>query len=162
MSDVESSLERDKGLALYRAMSKIHGCEARVRKGLSSGEVGFNYWPIEGHEAMSAGAAVALEPDDQLVATYRGLADVVAKGVTLGPYFAELIGRSTGLSKGKAGAMGVSEPVGRDHVDDRHRRRRTADRQRARSWQHRCATSRESSWSASVTVPRASASSTKR
>ena len=111
MSDVDSSVGRERDLALYRAMSKIHACEARVRKGLSSGEVGFNYWPIEGHEAMSAGAAVALEPDDQLVATYRGLADVVAKGVTLGPYFAELIGRSTGLSKGKAGAMGVSEPA---------------------------------------------------
>ena len=91
-------------------MSKIHTCEMRVRRGLSSGEVGFSYWPVEGHEAMAAGAAVALAPGDQVVATYRGLADVVGNGVDLGPYFAELIGKATGLSKGKAGAMGVSQP----------------------------------------------------
>lgn len=110
MSSVETEVGREAGFALYRTMSKIHCCEARIRKGLSAGEVGFSYWPVEGHEAMSAGAALALEPEDQLVATYRGLADVVAKGVSLKPYFAELFGKSTGLSKGKAGAMGVSQP----------------------------------------------------
>ncbi len=110
MSGIEKRAGKDTALELYRTMSKIHACEMRVRKGLSSGEVGFSYWPIEGHEAMAAGAAVALGPDDQVVATYRGLADVVGNGVELGPYFAELIGKATGLSKGKAGAMGVSQP----------------------------------------------------
>ena len=110
MSDIEKRAGKDTALELYRTMSKIHACEMRVRKGLSSGEVGFSYWPVEGHEAMAAGAAVALEDGDQVVATYRGLADVVGNGVELGPYFAELIGKATGLSKGKAGAMGVSQP----------------------------------------------------
>jgi 2-oxoisovalerate dehydrogenase E1 component len=110
MSDIEKRAGKDVALDLYRAMSRIHASEMRVRKGLSSGEVGFSYWPVEGHEAMAAGAAVALEPGDQIVATYRGLADVVGNGVDLGPYFAELIGKATGLSKGKAGAMGVSQP----------------------------------------------------
>ena len=32
----------------------------RVRKGLSSGEIAMSYWPVEGQEAMSAGAALAL------------------------------------------------------------------------------------------------------
>jgi 2-oxoisovalerate dehydrogenase E1 component len=91
-------------------MSKVSRCDARVRKGLASGEAGFSYWPVEGQEAMSAGAMVALAPTDQIVTTYRGLGDVVAKGVGLPAYFAELLGKSTGLSKGKAGAMGVSEP----------------------------------------------------
>jgi 2-oxoisovalerate dehydrogenase E1 component len=103
-------ISREEALALYTTMSKIHRCDARVRKALMTGEAGFSYWPVEGHEALAAGAALALDDGDQLVATYRGLADVVAKGVTLGPYFAELLGRSAGLSKGKAGAMGVSEP----------------------------------------------------
>ncbi len=103
-------LGKDTVVSLYRAMSKVHRCDERVRKGLMTGEAGFSYWPVDGQEAMSAGAMVALAPDDQIVTTYRGLGDVVAKGVTLGPYFAELLGKSTGLSKGKAGAMGVSEP----------------------------------------------------
>jgi 2-oxoisovalerate dehydrogenase E1 component len=111
MGDVRiDGIGRDEAIALYTTMSKIHRCDARVRTALMTGEAGFSYWPVEGHEALSAGAALALEDGDQLVATYRGLADVVAKGVTLGPYFAELLGRSAGLSKGKAGAMGVSEP----------------------------------------------------
>ena len=103
-------VETEVAVALYRAMSKVHRCDARVRKGLMTGEAGFSYWPVEGQEAMSAGAMLALGPDDQIVTTYRGLADVVAKGVSLPEYFAELLGKSTGLSKGKAGAMGVSEP----------------------------------------------------
>jgi 2-oxoisovalerate dehydrogenase E1 component len=100
----------DIAVALYRAMSKVHRCDERIRKALMSGEGMFSYWPVEGQEAMSAGAMVALGPDDQIVTTYRGLGDVVAKGVSLPEYFAELFGKSTGLSKGKAGAMGVSEP----------------------------------------------------
>jgi 2-oxoisovalerate dehydrogenase E1 component len=103
-------VDRETAMALYRAMSKVHRCDERVRKGLMTGEAGFSYWPVDGQEAMSAGAMVALGPDDQIVTTYRGLGDVVAKGVSLPAYFAELLGKSTGLSKGKAGAMGVSEP----------------------------------------------------
>ena len=145
MSDVESSVERGKGLALYHAMSKIHASEARVRKGLSSGEVGFNYWPIEGHEAMSAGAAVALEPDDQLVATYRGLADVVAKGVTLGPVLRRAHRQLDRSVEGQGRCDGRERTIRRDHVDDRHRRRGPADRERPRSRRHRCARSPGSS-----------------
>ncbi|BBX41962.1 2-oxoisovalerate dehydrogenase E1 [Mycobacterium simiae] len=59
---------------------------------------------------MSAGAALALSETDQLVTTYRGLGDVVAKGIDLPGYFAEILGRGTGLSKGKAGAMGIYDP----------------------------------------------------
>lgn len=100
----------DRSLALYRLMSKIHLGDKRVRKGLSSGEIAMSYWPVDGQEAMSAGAALALADTDQLVTTYRGLGDVVAKGIDLKGYFGEIIGRSTGLSRGKAGAMGIYDP----------------------------------------------------
>jgi pyruvate/2-oxoglutarate/acetoin dehydrogenase E1 component/TPP-dependent pyruvate/acetoin dehydrogenase alpha subunit len=69
-----------------------------------------SYWPVDGQEAMSAGAALALADSDQLVTTYRGLGDLVAKGIDLTGYFAEMLGRRTGLSKGKAGAMGIFDP----------------------------------------------------
>ncbi|MEB4212170.1 dehydrogenase E1 component subunit alpha/beta [Mycobacterium sp. 94-17] len=104
------SLSSDRALALYRLMSKVHHCDRRVRKGLSSGEIAMSYWPVEGQEAMSAGAGLALMDTDQLVTTYRGLGDVVAKGIDLSGYFAEILGKSTGLSKGKAGAMGIFDP----------------------------------------------------
>ncbi len=100
----------DRAIELYRLMSKVHHADARIRKGLSSGEIAMSYWPVDGQEAMSAGAALALQPTDQLVATYRGLGDVIAKGIDLPGYFGEILGRSTGLSKGKAGAMGICDP----------------------------------------------------
>ncbi|CAA0079278.1 Acetoin:2,6-dichlorophenolindophenol oxidoreductase subunit beta [Mycolicibacterium vanbaalenii] len=106
-----SSSTRARALALYRLMSKIHHGDKRVRKGLSSGEIAMSYWPVDGQEAMSAGAALALSDADQLVTTYRGLGDVLAKGVDLPGYFGEILGRSSGLSKGKAGAMGIYDPA---------------------------------------------------
>lgn len=104
------ALSSDRAVDLYRLMSKVHHSDRRVRKGLSSGEIAMSYWPVDGQEAMSAGAALALSSTDQLVTTYRGLGDVVAKGIDLSGYFAEILGRRTGLSKGKAGAMGIYDP----------------------------------------------------
>jgi 2-oxoisovalerate dehydrogenase E1 component len=104
------TLDRAKALELYRTMMRIRRSDERIRMGMAGGEFGFAYWPVEGQEAISAGAACAIRPEDQSVITYRGLADAVAKGIPLGPYFAELMGKATGLSKGKAGAMGVSAP----------------------------------------------------
>jgi 2-oxoisovalerate dehydrogenase E1 component len=103
-------MDRAKALELYRTMVRVRLSDERIRMGILGGEFGFAYWPVEGQEAMSAGAACALGPGDQVVITYRGLGDAVAKGVPLRPYFAELMGKATGLSKGKAGAMGVSAP----------------------------------------------------
>ena len=100
----------DRSIALYRLMSKVHHADQRVRKGLSSGEIAMSYWPVDGQEAMSAGAMLALSDSDQLVTTYRGLGDVVAKGINLAGYFGEILGRRTGLSRGKAGAMGIFDP----------------------------------------------------
>ncbi|WP_082958312.1 alpha-ketoacid dehydrogenase subunit alpha/beta [Mycobacterium alsense] len=106
----KQALSSDRAVELYRLMSKVHHSDQRVRKGLSSGEIAMSYWPVDGQEAMSAGAALALSGTDQLVTTYRGLGDVVAKGIDLPGYFAEILGRGTGLSKGKAGAMGIYDP----------------------------------------------------
>jgi pyruvate dehydrogenase E1 component alpha subunit len=51
-----------------------------------------------------------LGTDDQLVTTYRGLHDQVAKGVPLGPLVAEILTRRTGVNAGKGGAMHISHP----------------------------------------------------
>ena len=95
---------------MYELMTLILTCDERIRRGLSAGEFAFTYWPATGQEAVAAALGTVLENDDQLVSTYRGLHDQVAKGVPLGPLVAEILTRRTGVNAGKGGAMHISHP----------------------------------------------------
>jgi acetoin:2,6-dichlorophenolindophenol oxidoreductase subunit alpha len=58
-----------------------------------------------GQEAVAAGFAAAMRPDDWTFATYRGHAHTLARGVPMTPVLAELLGRGNGLMAGKGGSM---------------------------------------------------------
>jgi len=58
-----------------------------------------------GMEAISAGFGAAMKPDDYTFATYRGHAHTLARGVSMTPVLAELLGRANGLMGGKGGSM---------------------------------------------------------
>src|SRR4029450_2946109 len=66
--------------------------------------------PCIGAEAIKAGALSTLEPDDLVFATYRGHGEALIKGVEPVSMMAELMGRATGVCKGKGGPMHISEP----------------------------------------------------
>ena len=154
MSGIEKRAGKDTALELYRTMSKIHTCEMRVRRGLSSGEVGFSYWPVEGHEAMSAGAAVALAPGRPgghhlPRARRRGR----ERASHCGPYFAELHreghravegqgrrhGRQPAPSPGSCGRPASSVPDRRSPTGSRSRRAlRGESARRAGELRRRC------------------------
>ncbi|MBV8861557.1 MAG: thiamine pyrophosphate-dependent dehydrogenase E1 component subunit alpha, partial [Mycobacterium sp.] len=68
------------------------------------------YWPSRGQEAIAAALGVALRPDDQLVTTYRGLHDLIGKGVPLEEIYGEMMGRVVGASRGKGGTMHIAKP----------------------------------------------------
>jgi acetoin:2,6-dichlorophenolindophenol oxidoreductase subunit alpha len=51
-----------------------------------------------------------LRPDDQLVTTYRGLHDLIGKGVPLEEIYGEMMGRTVGASRGKGGTMHIAKP----------------------------------------------------
>lgn len=63
-----------------------------------------------GQEAVAVGVAATLTKDDWVFITYRGHAFYLARGGPLPEFFAELMGRRTGLSKGKAGSMHLAAP----------------------------------------------------
>lgn len=63
-----------------------------------------------GQEAVAVGVCNALELRDVLFPNYRGHSFYLARGGDLGRFFAELMGRETGISKGKAGSMHLSAP----------------------------------------------------
>ena len=100
----------DRRRRMYELMALVLACDERVRRGLSGGEFACTYWPATGQEAIAAALGTVLDPDDQLVTTYRGLHDQLAKGAPLGPVVAELLTRATGVNAGKGGVMHVAHP----------------------------------------------------
>ena len=97
-------------LEIYRQIARIHEVDDAVRKGLSGGKFVFTYWPLTGQEAIPATLSTLLTDDDYMVTTYRGLHDLVGKGVPLRGLFAEMLGRQDGVNKGKGGSPHVSHP----------------------------------------------------
>jgi len=63
-----------------------------------------------GQEAVAVGLCPHLRVEDWLFINYRGHAFYLAKGGPMPELFAELYGKRTGLSKGKAGSMHLAAP----------------------------------------------------
>lgn len=65
--------------------------------------------PYIAQEATAVGVCAALEPKDLVLATYRGHGAAIAKGSDPKAMMAELLGRQTGVCKGKGGSMHLSD-----------------------------------------------------
>lgn len=65
--------------------------------------------PYIAQEATAVGVCAALEAKDLVLATYRGHGAAIAKGSDPETMMAELLGRQTGLCKGKGGSMHLSD-----------------------------------------------------
>ena len=63
-----------------------------------------------GQEAVAVGVCSNLTNNDLLFGTYRSHAYYIAKGGKLTEMMAELYGKVTGSSKGKAGSMHLADP----------------------------------------------------
>lgn len=63
-----------------------------------------------GQESVAVGVCSNLNIDDWIFINYRGHAFYLAKGGPLPEFFAELMGKKFGQSKGKAGSMHLASP----------------------------------------------------
>jgi TPP-dependent pyruvate/acetoin dehydrogenase alpha subunit len=97
-------------LGLYRDMARVRAFEEEVIDAFNQGLVPGSTHPCIGAEAIKAGALATLRPDDLVFATYRGHGEALLKGVDPVAMMAELMGRATGVCKGKGGSMHLSEP----------------------------------------------------
>jgi TPP-dependent pyruvate/acetoin dehydrogenase alpha subunit len=95
---------------IYELMVLMKSADDRLSKGISSGEILCVYWPSRGQEAIAAAMGVCLRSEDQLVTTYRGLHDLIGKGVPLVEIYGEMIGRQVGAGRGKGGTMHIARP----------------------------------------------------
>ncbi len=100
----------DVQMRIYALMVLMKAADDRLSKGIGTGEFMCVYWPSRGQEAVAAAMGVCLREDDQLVTTYRGLHDLIGKGVPLEEIYGEMMGRTVGAGRGKGGTMHIANP----------------------------------------------------
>ncbi len=90
---------------MFRMLCRIRTFEAQVQRLAAAGEVpGFPHLST-GQEAVAVGVCEHLGPQDTLFTGHRGHGHVLAKGSDVEATFAEIIGRDTGLCRGRGGTM---------------------------------------------------------
>ncbi|WP_433162311.1 thiamine pyrophosphate-dependent dehydrogenase E1 component subunit alpha [Kribbella sp. CA-247076] len=97
------------GVDLYRTVRLIRRFEERAIEFVRSGEIVGGIHPYIGEEAVAAGVCAALRPSDVITSTHRGHGHVLARGVDPARLLAELMGRETGLNKGRGGSMHAAD-----------------------------------------------------
>ncbi|TDY27024.1 pyruvate dehydrogenase E1 component alpha subunit [Paraburkholderia sp. BL6665CI2N2] len=96
---------------IYRRMTLIKQNDERFRAVIKSGKLVMPYYSPRGQEAIPSAVSVCLTDEDYICTIYRGVHDMIAKGVPLKELWAELGGRVTGTCKGKGGPMHVTHPA---------------------------------------------------
>ncbi len=110
MDAPQDKLPEDAHRRIFALMMLMKSADDRLSKGIATGEFMCVYWPSRGQEAIAAAMGVTLREDDQLVTTYRGLHDLIGKGVPLEEIYGEMMGRAVGASRGKGGTMHIANP----------------------------------------------------
>lgn len=102
---VESQLSKDALAEMYRRMLRIRIFEERVQTMIGASQVPGGGHLCIGQEAAIVGACMALRDDDYMTGNHRSHGHPIGKGAELAPLMAELLGKKTGVCRGKGGSM---------------------------------------------------------
>ena len=92
-------------LEMYRLQLEVRHVEQRAHDLFFQNLIkGTSHLSI-GQEAIAAGFAVAMNPDDYSFGTHRGHAQTLVRGAPISGVLGELMGRECGLMNGKGGSM---------------------------------------------------------
>jgi TPP-dependent pyruvate/acetoin dehydrogenase alpha subunit len=91
----------------YARMTLIRLFERSMHRLFLAGEIHGTTHLGAGQEAVAVGTCLALRPDDYVAGTYRGHGHALAKGTPPAPLAAEMLGRASGVCRGRAGSMNV-------------------------------------------------------
>lgn len=95
--------------AIYRRALTIREAEQALQKLFADGRIpGFLHLSI-GQEAVASAVSQWLGPDDTVSSNHRGHGHTLAKGVDLTGFFAEVLGRASGICGGRGGSMHVAD-----------------------------------------------------
>jgi pyruvate dehydrogenase E1 component alpha subunit len=110
MSDPTPKPDTKTLVAIYRRATLIKQNDERFRSVIKSGKLVMPYYSPRGQEIIPSATSVHLDDEDTICTIYRGIHDMLAKGVPPKRLWAELAGKITGTSKGKGGPMHVTDP----------------------------------------------------
>src|SRR5881296_1847102 len=100
LADVSEHLTTEDRVGLLRAMLMMRGIEERAMTLYRQGKVPGSFYDGFGQEAVSAGAAWAMAPEDRLCILHRDLAAHIIRGVTPTRILAQYMGRAAGVTAG--------------------------------------------------------------
>src|SRR5918993_1062158 len=96
-------------LDIYRMMVEARLFERRVHDLFLQGLVKGTSHLALGQEAIAAGYAAVLQPNDLVYCTYRGHVHTLLRGAPMAALMAELLGRANGICGGKGGSMHLTD-----------------------------------------------------
>ena len=97
--------DADTLMTIFRSMALLKANDERSRKLLTSGRLVAPYYSYRGQEVIPSAMSAALNDEDTICTIYRGIHDMLAKGMPLRELWSEVAGRATGTCKGKGGPM---------------------------------------------------------
>ncbi len=103
------TLSDEQQIEALRRMWQIRFFEEAAIRLYGEGRYRGSTHPYIAQEATALGVCATLRPTDQVLATYRGHGAAIAKGADPRGMMAELLGKATGMCKGKGGSMHMSQ-----------------------------------------------------
>ncbi len=104
-------MKKEQQLDLYYQMVLIRRVEERGAELYQAGKIGGFMHLYIGQEAVSTGLIAAREPRDRVITAYRDHGVALNCGISANEVMAELLGKATGMSKGKGGSMHMARYV---------------------------------------------------
>src|SRR5581483_3897052 len=108
-TDTDAGIDRERLLDMYERMMQIRVFEDLAGKNFAAGLIPGFVHLYAGEEAVAVGICAQLTDRDVITSTHRGHGHCIAKGVDIDGMVAELMGKSTGVCKGKGGSMHIAD-----------------------------------------------------
>lgn len=104
-----TTLSKEQLFEMQRRMLRIRYFDERASKMVKRGHIPGTVHTSIGQEAQVVGATMALGDQDYMSGNHRSHGHPIGKGSPLGPLMAELVGKATGVCKGKGGSLHLAD-----------------------------------------------------
>lgn len=102
-------VEKKEAVKLLSQMMQIRQFEDKIMELLAKNIAEGGSHLYAGMEAVAAGAISVLNSDDYITSTHRGHGHAIAKDGDLNALMAEILGKKTGVCKGKGGSLHLAD-----------------------------------------------------